>query len=113
MENDKKRKQSSRIWYFIIFAVIILIIYKVLDNFGIITGGIKKIISVITPFISGIIIAYLFYMPCKWVERLLKKVKILNKPARFLSVVIVYLIAIALLVILINIVFPAISKSLI
>ena len=115
MEKDKRKKHSSyRLWYFAAFVIIILIAYKLLDSFGIISsGGLEKFLKVLMPFISGIIIAFLFYIPCKKIEELIKKVKILKKPARILSILVVYLIAIGLIVILINIVFPAISKSLV
>ena len=104
---NNRRKNNNRLIYFLLFIIFIILVYKSFDNFSEIFFGI------IAPFILGIIIAYLFYAPCRGIENLLKKVKFLKKPARILSIIIVYLIVIALLVLLVNIVFPAISKSLV
>ena len=110
--NDR-RKGNNRLIYLLLFIIFIIVIFKSFDNLNIFFGDIDKFIGVLTPFITGIIIAYLFYIPCRGIERLLKKVKFLKKIARVLSILIVYLIAILLISILINIVFPAISKSLV
>ena len=110
--NDR-RKSNNRFVYLLLFIILVIIIFKSFDNLNLFSGGIDKLINVLSPFITGIIIAYLFYIPCRGIEKLLKKVKFLNKIARILSILIVYAIAILLISLLINIVFPAISKSLV
>ncbi len=108
--NDR-RKSNNRLIYLLLFIIFIIVIFKSFDNLNLFSGGIEKLIGVLTPFITGLIIAYLFYIPCRGIERLFKKAKILRKVARILSILIVYIIAILLIVLLINIVIPAISKS--
>ncbi len=110
MGNDR-RKSNNRIFYLLLIVILIVILYIFLDDFNIITGEIQKFINVLKPFIFGIIIAFLFYIPCKGVEKLLKKVKFSEKIARVLSIFIVYILAILLILLLVNIVLPTLSKS--
>lgn len=66
------------------------------------------------PFIIGLLIAYLFYIPCRKVEnfyRNTKKPKWVAKKARILSIITVYIIAIFIIVLALNFVIPNILKS--
>lgn len=66
------------------------------------------------PFIIGLLIAYLFYIPCRKVEnfyRNTKKTKWVAKKARILSIITVYIIAIFIIVLALNFVIPNILKS--
>ena len=110
--NDR-RKGNNRLIYLLLFIIFIIVIFKSFDNLNLFSGGIEKLTGVLTPFISGLIIAYLFYIPCRGIENLFKKAKPFKKVARILSILIVYAIAILLIVLLIKIVIPAISKSIV
>ena len=68
------------------------------------------------PFIVGLLIAYLLYIPCRKVESLYrktKKLKFIQKRARGLSILTVYLIVIIILAIGINFLMPIIASSII
>ena len=67
------------------------------------------------PFILGIIVAYLFYIPCRKLESIYKKVKIkfLAKRARILSIFTIYLIALLICTLGIKFVLPNITKSIV
>jgi predicted PurR-regulated permease PerM len=110
-------KNNSKLWkkwiYWFTFAIAIIFIYKTLDNFSQITNWVKDLFSIIMPFIIGILIAYILYLPCKKMEKFYSKVKILRKVARPLSIITVYIIAIAILILAITFVVPVISQSLI
>lgn len=109
-----KEKRNWTKWiYWFTFAVAVIFVYKTLDNFNDISEWVGKLISILMPFLMGILIAYLFYIPCRQIERLYKKAKpkLISKRARGLSVITVYIIAILILVIVINILIPALSKS--
>lgn len=107
----KNKKTIGQMLTWFILAVALIAIYKVLDNFSEITNWIKNLVSILMPFLMGVLVAYLFYVPVKKVENLYKKTKVLNKRARKLSVLTVYLMALLVIVILINVVLPAVSKS--
>ena len=114
MENNKKKITKWLYWF--LFAVSIIIVYKTLDNFSAIGSWIKNFLDVLMPFIMGLLIAYLLYIPCRKVEsayRKSKKIKFIQKRARGLSIITVYLIALIILIIAINYLLPIISTSII
>lgn len=110
-----KDKKLTKWLYWFSLGVAIIFVYKTLDNFTDITNWFGGVFKVIMPFIAGILIAYLFYIPCRKVEGALKKskIKILSRWARRLSILVTYLIAVLIIVIIVTVVFPAISESLI
>lgn len=97
--------------YWLTLGIAIIFIYKTVDSFDNISLSLGKFFIILRPVFWGVLLAYLFYIPCRAVERLYKKVKILNRPARLLSILTVYLITLLFIVLLMNIVFPSISKS--
>jgi len=112
----KEVKKSWTKWlYWFTFAVAVIVIYKTLDSFSEIIEFIKNLFSILMPFIVGVIVAYLFYIPCRRLESIYKKIKLkfLAKRARILSILTVYLIVILVLTLGIKFVFPSITKSII
>ena len=97
-------EKGSKTWkrYILIFvlALIAICVYKLLDNFGDIAAWIQGLVGVLMPFIMALILAYLFYLPCRKLEGLLNKSKFrfIKKRARWISILVVYLIAILLIV---------------
>ena len=108
-------EKKDNIWgkwiYWFIFAVAVILVYKTLDNFTAISNWIKGILNVLIPFIIGILIAYIFYIPCKKIEKLYSKSKLLRKRARGLSVLTVYLIALILIILILNFIIPTLATS--
>lgn len=109
-------KNHGKKWlYWFVLAVAIIIVYKAFDNFGEVIGGIAKFFDIITPFLVGIFISYLLYMPCKKIEEACakSKLKLLAKKSRALGILTVYLVIVLLLVILINFILPVVLESVI
>lgn len=109
----KQEKRKTRFFVWFIFALFLIIIFKSLDNFSNIFDWLRGFISILMPFIVGVLLAYLLYIPCKQIERLYMKMKMSKKIARPISVFTVYLLGIILIVIVINIIIPIISKNVI
>lgn len=109
----KEIKNWTKWIYWFTFAVAVIFVYKTLDNFIDISIWFGKLLSILMPFLMGILLAYLFYIPCRQIEKLYEKLKpkFINKRARGLSVVTVYIMAMLVLIIVINILIPALSKS--
>ena len=107
---EKEKKVITKWLYWFTFAVAVIAVYKVLDKFGEITTWLKGLIGILYPFIMAVIIAYLFYIPCRGIEGRLKKMG-LKKGARSLSIFIVYAIAIIFCVLVIKFVIPTASES--
>ena len=70
--------------YWFLLAVAIILVYKAVDNFGNINDIFNKFFNILTPFLAGVFIAYIFYMPCKKIEEALlkSKNKFIKKKAR-------------------------------
>ncbi len=111
MQKEKQEWKKYIIWF--IFALILICIYKLLDNFGEITEWISGVTKILMPFIMALLLAYLFYLPCKKVERIFgkSKIKFIKKRARWASIIIVYLITAILLIGIIKFVVPTVTES--
>lgn len=111
----KQIKNWTKWIYWFTFAVAVIFVYKTLDNFNDISIWFARLFSVLMPFLMGILLAYLFYIPCRKIEKLYKKIKFkfFSKRARGLSVITVYIIAIMILMLVIYIIIPALSKSIV
>jgi len=66
MEN-KNRNLTKWLFYFSL-AIAVVTVYKTLDNLGDITNSIKNFFGIITPFLVGLLIAYILYVPCRKIE---------------------------------------------
>ena len=71
---EKKRKLTKWLYWFL-FAVAVIFVYKTLDNFSAIGAWLKGLLEVLMPFIIGILIAYILYIPSKKVESFYRKFK--------------------------------------
>ena len=108
-----KEKRNWKWLYWFTFAVAVIFVYKTLDNFNDISMWIGNLISILMPFFMGVLLAYLLYIPCRQIEKLYNKIKFTKKIARGLSVITVVILVILIVSMAINLVIPAISKSVI
>ena len=114
MDNKSKSWKKWIFWFSL--AVAVIAVYKLLDDFGSISQWIKIFIGIVSPFLAGILISYILYVPCRKIEeiyRKVKKVKFISKRARPISVITVYIIALIIIVILINFILPPVIQSII
>lgn len=109
------KKNLSKWMYWFILAVAIILVYKVLDNFTAIGGIIGNFFSIITPFLAGTLLAYLLYIPASRIEKIFtkRKSKFWKKKARPISVLLTYILAILVIMLLVNVIFPIITDSII
>lgn len=109
-----KEERNWKKWIsWFVFAVAVILVYKLLDNYTEVSAFFENLMTVLMPFLVGILIAYLFYFPCKSIEKAYGKVKLkwVQKKKRSLAVITAYLIAFLILLIVVNVVLPALSKS--
>ena len=110
---EKKRKLTKWLYWFL-FAVAVIFVYKTLDNFSAIGAWLKGLLEVLMPFIIGILIAYILYIPSKKVEIFyikFKRPRFISKKARPLAVFTVYLIALILIIIAFRFLIPAVANA--
>ena len=110
---NEVKKNFSKWLYWFILAVAIIAVYKFFDNFTAIGNAISHFFDIVTPFLSGALIAYLLYIPASRIEKgLLKsKNKIIRKRARGLSVFLTIVIVAVILIIIVNVILPVVTKS--
>ena len=101
--------------YWFLFAISVIVFYKLLDNFAIITQTIGGFINIIVPFLGGLLIAYILYIPASRIERTFQKSKnkLIRKNSRKLGAFIAYIIAILIIILIINLVLPTVISSIV
>lgn len=109
------KKNLSKWMYWFLLGLAVIVVYKVLDNFSAISESIGNFFNVITPFLSGALLAYLLYIPASRLEKtfLKTKNKFLKKKARGISVLLTYILTILLIILLVNVILPVITNSII
>lgn len=110
MKEGRGKGISKWVYYFTL-GMALIFVYKFVSDFGTLWSFAQRIVSVIMPFIMGIIVAYLFYRPIAFLEGILNKNKTIKKISRPISIFAIYIIAIILITLLINCVIPPITES--
>ncbi|MBR3250005.1 MAG: AI-2E family transporter [Clostridia bacterium] len=111
MNEIKKHKTKWLYWFFL--AIAIIAVYKTLDSLGYIFDFLGGFFHIIAPFLAGILIAYLFYIPARSIEGIIRKteVKFVRKKARVISIALVYIIALLLLILIVQVILPVVLSS--
>lgn len=107
------RKNMSKWMYWFLLGVAIIVVYKVLDNFAAIGGAIGNFFNIITPFLSGLLLAYLLYIPASRIEKTFARSKVFKKKARGISVLLTYILAILVIMLVVNVILPVITDSIV
>lgn len=111
MEEIKQGWKKRLSW--LIIALTVVIVYKLIDNLGSIQQWFGKFFMILKPFLIGLLISYILFIPCNKIEKILKKskIKLISNKSRGLSVIITYLIFILIIIIIINCIFPVLRDS--
>lgn len=112
---DKIINDWKKWTYYFFLAVAGIIVYHIFNNFNDVMGVLGKFLDIIAPFLVGIFIAYLLYMPCRKLESFCYKSKsrFVKKKSRALGIITVYLIAFLIIAILIGVILPVVIESVI
>ncbi|MEQ2455098.1 AI-2E family transporter [Flavonifractor hominis] len=113
---EEKDNQERKKWYILdgrsismlLVLLLAILFYVGLTHFDIISVRIAMFMKVLSPFITGFAIAYLLNTPVSFFER---KVYDKQRYKRGLSILTVYLLALAVVVILLNLVIPQVMQS--
>jgi len=98
--------------YFVL-AVFVIIAFHVVAEINVFWGVFSRIWGIIIPFFYGLILAYILNMPCSAIQRLLKRTgnRVVIKRSRPFSVLILVIIVLTLIALVLNIVIPAVIRS--
>lgn len=113
MEEIKQGWKKRISW--LLIAIVVVIVYKMLDNFSNIQEWFGKFFMILKPFLIGILISYILFIPCTKVENALKKakLKLISKRARGISVITTYIMFVLIVIIIINCIFPVLRDSIV
>lgn len=111
---DKIKPSKRWLWYFSLAAALI-IVFKLCDNIGQVFDTVGLVIRILTPFVAGLMIAFLLHKPSLWIEKRFLRLKgrFWQGAARPLSLTLVYLAVLGALALLISLVLPHLVTSLI
>ena len=111
MEEIKQGWKKRISW--LLIEITVVIVYKMLDNFSNVTEWFGTFFRILKPFLAGLLISYILFMPCKKIEGILEKskFKFVKKKARGLSVIATYIIFVLIVIIIINCIFPVLKES--
>ncbi|PKM59380.1 MAG: AI-2E family transporter [Firmicutes bacterium HGW-Firmicutes-4] len=106
--------------YFLVGALILVLIYKLLDNFGVVTatigGTITSTLEVLMPILAGVVLAYFLFRPMRGIEKFVLKTipksQSRARTVRLISILIVYVITIILIVLFFYATIPSVIESL-
>ena len=107
------KKNSKWASYFILGAALIAV-YKTFDSLGSLWSGVLYIFSAFKPFIFAFVVAYMLNIPVKKLNSFLDKEtkgKNINKYTNTISIAAVYIIFIAVIVLVMSAIIPAIAKD--
>lgn len=113
MEEIKQGWKKRVSW--LIVAIVVVVIYKMLDNFSSVKEWLGSFFMILQPFLAGLLISYILFIPCRKIERIYKKAKInfISKRARGLSVITTYMLFILIIIVVINCIFPVLKDSIV
>ena len=113
MEEIKQGWKKKLSW--LLMAITVVVVYKMLDNFSSIQAWFGTLFTILKPFLVGLLISYILFLPCMKIENVLKKskLKLISKKARGISVITTYLMFVLVVIILINCIFPVVRDSIV
>ncbi len=109
MEEIKHGWKKRISW--LLIAITVVIVYKMLDNFSNVQQWFGTFFRILKPFLAGLLISYILFMPCKKIESAISKLKFMKNRARGLSVIATYIIFVLIIIIIINCIFPVLKES--
>ncbi len=96
-----------------LLGLALIVVYKAFDSLGWIWAVFTRLLSILTPFVIGFIIAFLLFGPVNRIDGFFRKrkAKFFQKAARPLSVLIVYVLALGVIAGLTYTVIPALVST--
>ena len=115
MKIEWNRKQTTIAAYAVLVLVIAISYYLALSHFSIVWTTIRGLFHPVLPMVYGFVIAYLLNPIMVWVETLLGRTKyygkLKQKRQRALSLLLTYVLSVAVLVIFVLIVLPLVASN--
>lgn len=114
MKKERTKVFGTKKWfYWVSIGVVLIVFYKLLDNFSGIGTWIQNLLAILAPFVGGVLIAYILYTPCNKLENIFFKVKnkFIKTHARGMSITVVFVAVMALIIWLMAFIVPTLLNS--
>jgi len=111
--NENNTKKLKSLYPYFLLAIAVLIVNRFINEFTFFVDATARMWGIITPFFYGFILAYIANIPIGSIQNLLAKSKsdFLVKRQRMFSILIVFIIMLALIALTLNLIVPAIADS--
>lgn len=108
-----KNKHFKKMFSYFILAASVIIAYKFIMGIDTFLYYVQGFFGVISPFIWGMLIAYILNIPCNGIQRMCMKKQqgFLYRKRKLLSIIFVYLCAIVLILLISRVVIPTVYRS--
>lgn len=108
----KSRLLRSMLPY-LILTVLAIVIFRISAEFRFFTETASRFFTMLSPFLTGAIFAYIFNLPCSAIQRLVVKIKFpfIAAKSRLISVLLLVVITIVLITLILNLIIPAVGSS--
>ena len=113
MDKLQQSKKFRALLPYFLLALAIIVAHRVIGEIAFFADALGQAWGIISPFFYVFLLAYIVNMPCSSIQRLFAKTKIkfILKRQRALSVLVVFIICALLTTLIINLVVPAIARS--
>lgn len=116
MKEKSLKDKLKNAWPFLVVGTLLIILYWVLDNLPTIGNGLSSLISLFMPFIMGGVIAFIFNVPMRCIERHIFTKEKYNTPKirllrRTISFILTLLIILAVIITTILVVVPQLATT--
>lgn len=113
MDEIKQGWKKRGSW--IVAAIIIVIVYKLLDNLAGVKQWFSTFVVILKPFLIGLLISYILFIPCRKFEKIYKKskIKFISKRCRGLSVITTYILFVLVIILVVNCILPVLKDSIV
>ncbi len=89
-----------------------IMIYVFVSNFPVFWNALHGLIGIISPFIMAFLVSFIINIPMSFIEnRFLSKLPLKEKTARFIAIILAFLVIILLLILIFSIVLPQLYTS--
>lgn len=103
-------KKKIKVTLFIVACSII--IYVFISNFPVFWNALHVFVRVLSPFIMAFLLSFIINIPMSFIEnRILSKFPLKAKTARFIAIILAFLVIILLLILIFSIVLPQLYSS--
>ncbi|MCL1991214.1 MAG: AI-2E family transporter [Defluviitaleaceae bacterium] len=92
----------------LLFVAAAVMVFNAVMNIDVIFSSISWFLGIVSPIMMAAVIAYMLSRPCKWVEKWIRRAKypLIQKRARGLAVLCVYLVVIWMIYAILSFLFP-------